>query len=119
MLNTTIYTLNINFVRSPKPLIYQRCIPGRLVGSASDTRGEHIQRWCQPERRNRKRYDSLRMSTFSRIGSARSLTYIPVQLINSEGLPRDYLGHQIAHGDKSIELAIFLKPEGAEYDGES
>src|ERR1700730_18367568 len=52
------------------------------------------------------RRDILRMRSSAELGLARSLSYVLVQLINSERLPRDYLGHQIAHGDYSIELAI-------------
>jgi hypothetical protein len=35
-----------------------------------------------------------------------SLTYVPLQLVNSERLPRDYLAHQIGHRDNAIELAM-------------
>ena len=44
-------------------------------------------------------------------------TYIRVQLVNREGLPGDYLAHEIAHGDNALERHP-LKLEGAENDAD-
>jgi hypothetical protein len=63
-------------------------------------------RRCRPNAAPANGMTVFQKRAFDRAILGLTPTYIRVQLVNREGLPGDYLAHEIAHGDNALELAI-------------